>query len=288
MEELIRILFKWLKPILLVCVIAAIGSAIVSMMLKEQFTSSVLFQVSNPYMMDRGNLFSEEMKGPVYLFGGKDDVNRMVTLSSSREIHSKLINKFNLYEQYKIEKNDPQSAHWMALAIDGHLKVTKTKEGMIRAEVMDENPQLAADMANYVVKQLDSLNKEIITEKKKGLLDLYNREIEDRKKSVGFFMDSLQRYAQKKPEDTVMIGIISNLAEDALEQHQKVATIAKEHSAALNQPFSSIYMIEEAVPAVKRTKPVRWLIVASATLCSLLAMVFMAVFVEKFKEFKLD
>ncbi len=288
MEELIRILIKWIKPILIVCAIAAIGSAIVSMMMKEYYTSNALFQVSNPHMMDRGNLFTEELKGTVYLFGGKADVDRCITLANSRALQESVINKFNLYEHYDIDKKDPESGHWVSFALQGHFKITKTTEGMLTVSVQDEDPQFAAEMANYIVYKLDTLNKKIITEKKRDLSTLYEKEVKTSQQRVATLTDSLRRAIERNPEDTVTASILGQMAENAVEQFNKVNTIAKEHSSALNQPFSTIYWIEKAVPAVKRSWPVRSLIVVSSTLLAGIAMVFLAIFMEKFREFKLE
>ncbi len=286
MEELLRIILKWLKTIIVVVGIAAVGSAIISLLLPAYFTSSTLFQVSNPHMMDRGALFSEELKNPVYLFGGKGDTDRILTLAESRTLYNSVVEKFDLYNHYEVDQEDPQKAYWVAQALSDHYKILKTAEGMMQVEVIDKDPELAANMANFITKSLDTLNKRIITEKKVGLSELYEKEIAENKAKVEQLSDSLKRTVLANPDDTITVTLLSQMAEAAIEQFDKISTIAKEHNSALNQDYSTLYIIEEAVPAVKRSSPVRWLIVVSATLLTTILMIFIVVFVEKFKEWR--
>ena len=49
--------------------------------------------------------------------------------------------------------------------LEDHLRITVTKEKVIKVAVEDEDPQVAADMANYYVSNLDRLNRTVIVNK---------------------------------------------------------------------------------------------------------------------------
>ncbi|MBK8474495.1 MAG: hypothetical protein IPL33_21245 [Sphingobacteriales bacterium] len=55
-------------------------------------------------------------------------------------------------------------------AIDAH------PEGMLQVIVTDKDPQFAATMANDIVARLDTLNLQVVTEKKRNIEKLYRRE----------------------------------------------------------------------------------------------------------------
>jgi len=289
MEELIRILYRWLKPIGIVSAIAAVISAIVSLLLPEYFLSTAIITPINPHLMDRTSLFSVEGgETPVYLFGGKPELNRLVTLSQSRALESHLVNKFRLFEHYDIDTTDKLKDYWVSEELRSHFKTVKTPDGLLKIEVIDKDPALAAQIANEIVTQLDTLNKLVIMEKKLGFTSLYAREAEVAEIRLETMRDSLIRSIENNPKDTVTAHVLERIIRKAVEEYNSANTIYKQHLSAIHQPYSSVYIIESAVPAVKRIKPVRWLIVVSATLVTLASMMLMAVFIEKFKDFNFE
>ncbi len=286
MEELIRILLKWWKPIAIASILAAMGSAIVSFTLPEVYLSHVTFLTANPHIFDRNSLFRTEVgENPVYLFGGGNDMNRVLTLAESRGLENYLIDKYKLYEHYKIEENNPQKEFYVKEKLRENCKVLKTSKGMLRIEVQDKEPVFAAEMANDVLSRLDVLNKEIIMEKKSDMIKIYEQNVKERKDNLALLKDSLINMIKRDPEDTVNINMMESMVETAYGKYSSLNTIYEEHQAGLNQNFSTMYIIESAVPAVKRHKPVRSIIVMTGTLLTLLIMCFAAVFIEKFKDF---
>lgn len=291
MLELVQILLKWFKAIAVVCFLAAVGSSIFALMLPEQYLSTYTFMPINSHMFDRNSLFSEEAgENPVYLFGGKQDIERLLTLSQSGSLENYIINEFNLYQHYKIDETDPLKNHWVSQALQDHFSLTKTASGMLNAEVYDENPQFAADLANAIVDRLDQLNKEIIHKSKKEVKPLYKAKLTEKQQTLQNLKDSLNLSIQTNPKDTVTANLLDKMVENAIEEYTKITTIYQEHSAALKQALSSssIYAIEKPVAAVKKSKPIRWLIVFGATLVAFIVMVFTTIFIEKYKEFTFD
>lgn len=284
MEELIAIIKKWYKSILKVCLIALIGSAIISVLLPEYFTSQVTFIPANPHIMDRSNVFGN--KGgdeTVYLFGGPNDINRLMSLMTSRSLEEYLIDKFDLYKHYDIDTTDVQKQYWVKLEMREYVNLVRTSEGMLQVVVTDKDPQFAATLANDIVGRLDSLNRQIVTEKKRNLEKLYEKEVNDKRYEFDMIKDSLLRTVRDTPRDTVMAKILKDVLRNTMGEYTGMKNLYEQHKSALNQAFSTIYIIEEAEPAVKRSKPVRSRIVITTTLITLLAMLIAAVFIERYK-----
>lgn len=287
MEEIIRILLKWSKSILLVVSIAIIGSILIALLLTEYFTSQVTFITANPYLMDRASIYSiAPGDNPVYLFGGGNDIDRIIMLSQSRELENYLIQKYHLFNHYEIDSTDRQADYWIRLELKEHFKILKTPLGMLEASVIDKNPQFAATMANDVVIKLDSLNKLIVGEKKKDILKLYQSDVKNQETKLTFLKDSLQNLINTNPKDTISANIVQGIVKKALDEYTNLKILHSQQLATMEQKFSSLYIVENAVPAVKRTSPVRWIIVATTTLVTLIAMCFIVVFIEKFNEWK--
>lgn len=285
MEELSRILLKWLKPILIVCAISAVGSAIISLTLPEYFKSTVTFLTANPHALDRESLFKMEIGDhPVYLYGGGNDNNRILTLAESRHVENYLIDKFNLYEHYEVDSLEPLAEFEVKEELRDHFKVLKTVHGNLQIEVTDKDKDFAATMANDVITRLDELNMEVIRRKKYDVLKVYEKHLTEQKDEVEKWRDSLQSIIQINPDDTVSYNVVESLVNSALGQYTSVKIIYEQYLPALQTKWSTIYILEEAVPAVKRFKPVRSMIVLTGVLLSLLVMVIISVFVEKYRE----
>lgn len=285
MEELSRILLKWLKPILIVCAISAVGSAMISLTLPEYFKSAVTFLTANPHTMDRESLFKMEIgEHPVYLYGGGNDINRILTLAESRQVENYLIDKFKLYEHYEIDSLEPLAEFEVKEELRDHFKVLKTVHGNLQVEVADKDKNFAATMANDVITRLDELNMEVIRRKKYDVLKVYEKYMGEQKDEVTKWRDSLQSIIQINPDDTVNYNIVEGLVNSTLGQYTSVKIIYEQYLPALETEWSTMYILEEAVPAVKRFSPVRSMIVLTSVLVSLLIMVILSVCVEKFRE----
>ena len=285
MEELIRILLKWLKPIGIVCAIAAVGSAAISLLLPNYYLSKTVFLPSNPHYMEPNNLYATETGGqPVYLFGGPTDMYRLLALSESRELQDYVIEKYNLYDYWEIDKDAKFAEFKIRERFAKYIKTYQTPNGMMQSEVSDTDPQLAATICNDILGYLDSMNKRVFTEKMKDKLAYFKNDEIQRKQKMQMFKDSLVQIIEKTPKDTITHNILEKLMLTAMGQYNVSNMIYEQQKKALEQEYSTIYVIEPAVPPTRKSSPKRSLIVLTAVLISLGVMIFVAVFIEKFKE----
>lgn len=287
MEELIRILLKWYRKILLVTALAAILSAVVALLLPEYYTASNIFIPANPHLMDRTNLFSLQGKDEtVYLFGGPNDIYRIFTMAQSRKLEDYVIKKFDLYRHYNIDTTDRIAEYWVKEALHTYFKLQKTNQGMVEVAVTDKDPIFAADMANAIVQRLDTLNKEIVFENKRNTLKMYAKQEQVKSQELSVLKDSLLNTIKQNPKDSITAKLLKDLVKNAMSEYNTSKIIYEQQLTAVNEPFSTIYVLESAVPPVKRSKPVRWVIVLSATIGALLAMLLFALLAERYQEIK--
>ena len=289
MEELLSILYRWRRQIIILCGIAAIGSAIISLVVPEIYTSKVTFMVANPYMMERGSLFQREAgETPVYLFGGEYEMNRLISLSQSRTLQDYVIQKFNLYAHYEIDTTDEYKDYNVREALESHFSILKTPEGMLLAQVEDKDKHFAADLANGIVKKLDEINYDLNTQKKHDLTKVYEQQLEVKQITFLQLKDSLLQMVKNNPRDTVSSKLLSSMVKDALGEYNNIKGIYADHQASLQNKVSTLYIVETATPAIRRTSPVRWLMVVSSTLVAFFAGVLGVLLLERYKSFRLN
>ncbi len=287
MEELIRILLKWLKPIVQVCLVAALGTAIVSWFLPNYYLSKVIYQPSNPHYMEPSSLYiTEAGSNTVYLFGGPSDVYRFLTLAESRELQDYIIDKYKLYGYWEIDKDAKFAEFKIRKRFRKYIKTYQTPNGMLQSEVSDTDPELAATICNDMVEYLDKMNKRVVTEKMRDKLAYFEMDTEKRRKKLEVFKDSLYNVTQNAPEDTVTHNVLESLLKTAVGQFNLSNTIFEQQSQTLAQEYSTVYIMEPAVPANRKNSPQRSLIILAAVLITFGVMVFAAVFIEKFRELR--
>ncbi|HQR14722.1 MAG TPA: Wzz/FepE/Etk N-terminal domain-containing protein [Nitrospira sp.] len=83
-----------------------------------------------------------------------------VSILKSRLMADEVIKKFDLMNRY--HENTMVDTR---KELEDHLRITVTKEKVIKVSVEDEDPQVAADMANFYVANLDRLNRTVTVSK---------------------------------------------------------------------------------------------------------------------------
>lgn len=289
MEELIRILLKWLKPIVMVCVIAAVGSAAISwFFLDNYYMSTVVFQPANPHYMEPKSLYDTDAGQTVYLFGGPTDMYRLLTLAESRELQDYVIEKYDLYNYWEIDKDIKEADFKIREQFDKYIKTYQTPNGMLQTEVSDIDPQWAATVCNDIIGYLDKMNKRVVTEKMRDKLAYFEQDQVRLRDKVQMYKDSLVQIIETTPDDTLTQNLLETLMETAMGQYNVSNMIYEQQSKALSQDYSTVYIMESAVPATRKSSPKRSLIVLTAVLVTLGIMIFVAVFMEKFRELKFN
>lgn len=287
MQELISILLKWSKQIVIATVLGGFLGVIVALYMTEYFTATSTFLPANPQYMERANLYDiTAEREPTFMFGGGSDINRVISLSESSNLEDYLIEKYNLYKHYEIDINSPQKYFMVLENLHTYFKMIKTPLGMLQAEVTDENPAFAATMANDIVKQLDSLNKKVITEKKRDVQAVYKKELTEKEQTMKILTDSLKKIVRTNPSDTITTGILNKMTQKAVDNYINLLTIDDQYKSTFEDNYSSFYIIEPAIPPVKRSKPIRWLVVVSTALIVFAGACLSSIIIEKFKEYK--
>lgn len=83
-----------------------------------------------------------------------------VSILKSRVMADDVITKFNLMDRYR-ENTMVETRK----ELEDHLRITVTKEKVIKVAVEDNDPHIAADMANFYVANLDRLNRTVTVSK---------------------------------------------------------------------------------------------------------------------------
>ena len=316
-QNLLLFIWKKRKPILLVTGIASVLALVVAMLMKPLFLSTaIVFPAATSSVS-----FSEQRnaKASSMDFGEEEQAEQLVQILQSSRIREKVITQFGLMEHYGIDSTDVNKNFKMMKEYEGHISFTRTRYGSISIDVLDEKPEIAAEIANKIVDLIDTVKNTMINERtmpafevnkrKRDLLDQDLKtilvqldtlaekgviSIEGRTNLYTAFVEAKSAQDREFLKKQIDVNLLYGARFDGLEQmrDEKIVKLEKfldsyeqaESDAYAN--FTHKFIVERAVVADKKDKPKRLIIVLLAAMGTFVFMVFLLLINEKFKELK--
>ncbi len=316
-QNLLLFVWKKRKVLILTSGITAIVAIVISLMMKPLFLSTaIVFPTATSTVS-----FSEQRnaKASSMDFGSEDQAEQLVQILQSSRIRNRVIQRFDLMKHYDIDPNDKNRNYKLMKEYDGHIKFTRTKYGSIQIDVLDEQPELAAEIANKIVDLIDTVKNNMVLERtvpafevnlrKKQLLekDLQNVlvqldsladmgviSIEGRTNLYTAYIEAKTPADREFLKRQIDVNLKYGAKFDGLEQmrDEKIVKMEKfldsyeqaESDAYAN--FTHKFIVERAVKADKKDKPKRMIIVLLAVIGSFVFMVFALLINERIKELK--
>lgn len=138
--NLLNITLKWKWHLLILAIVAALISVVVSspFIMKPRFKSLACLYPSN-----------------VLPYSKESQTEQMLQWINSSDVRDSVIKKFNLSKHYKVPTSDKYYAFTMEKIYSQNVKVTKTQYESIEVSVTDIDPVLARDMVNAILYYTD-------------------------------------------------------------------------------------------------------------------------------------
>lgn len=157
--------------------VLTLASIVTVLLLPKTYTSTVVLM---PPEDEKGNLSSLIKNLPIGKLpfnpsgllgggGGGSKENAFLVILLSRTMMEKTIDRFNLVEVYKFHEKKRYFIEDVFKKFMDKVTVDVTEQGALTIRVDDRSPQRAADMANFMAGQLDSIYKELTTESERNL-----------------------------------------------------------------------------------------------------------------------
>ena len=282
MIELLEIIWKKKWTIVVFCGLAIITSVIVSSpkIMPPYFRSASEFYPSNPSASDRSVIFNTQAgEIPIEYFGSSSDVDRILAIAKSSELAGYIIQKFNLVDHYGIDTSKVKQYNYAVYQeFLGNYKAIKTDLSAIEVSVLDQDPNLAANMTNAIVQWIDNRGKQIIKANKQKAFDILKDEVTKKDNEIKNLS------AQKSTLSGLELDILIQKVNAKVKELTHLNTLKDQYSATLKDDFSTIYLIEQAWPSERKAKPVRWMIVIGTALAAFIFILLLLILIEQFKK----
>jgi capsular polysaccharide biosynthesis protein len=292
---------KHIKFITILTLVATVVGVIIShpAIIKPKYKSRVVFYPAN-----------------ISPYSKESETEQALQIMEASYIKDNVIATHNLYTHYNIEPNVEASKYYMDGMYNENIRVNKTGYEAIEVVVVDQDPQVAYSITNSIIKFYNKKVKLLHEEKSNEVANLYQVQMQQQQ----HYIDSLTNLNQKiRTEHGVLFfepqveqatkGLFNGTrpvdAQKMLDNLGKYGTLSQSLSSKIialteeynkntayyfsalkerNNKFSYANIIVSPTPADKKHYPVRWLIVVSLALSTLLLSAFGAIVIESRKQ----
>ena len=210
------ILLKWRVLIVAATMLVAVASVGISLMLPLWYQAETRLlspesSGTNPLSAALSSNLSAAASALLGRSGG--DFFRYISILSSRTMYERVVDEFDLITVYETQDSeDPRGAAVRTLAENVGFPIDNEYE-YLSITVLDTDPQRAADIANYLVEELNRRNQELAAQDAAN----YRQFVENRYYEARATLDSLKNASQAFQEEYGVFNLQSQ-AEVFLEQ----------------------------------------------------------------------
>ena len=298
--SLVQLVLKWKWHIIIITVVAALCGAIFSSSL---FITPLYKSVAVAYPAN------------ISPYSDESETEQMLEIINSVSIMDSVIEKYDLWTDYKINKADQFAKTYMINEYRSKIKISKTPYEAVSVNVMDKDPFVACNIAKDILNFYDKKVHDLHTQKVAEVVEMYDRQLKEKQRNI----DSLKRRyteicttygisdisSQSREATKSLLGgsakaseMQANLeqyAAELIDLHTKIAAEGNTYVATkvdyeqnlrfYHSQLTYSNIITEPFPADKKAFPVRWVVVALCGLGALLLSIVVIFVIENRKRF---
>ncbi len=298
--SLVQLVLKWKWHIIIITVAAALCGAIFS---SSMFITPLYKSVAVAYPAN------------ISPYSDESETEQMLEIINSASIMDSVVEKYNLWEDYKINKADQFAKTYMINEYRSKIKIGKTPYEAVSVTVMDKDPFVACDIAKDILNFYDQKVHDLHTSKVAEVVDMYDMQLKMKQQDIDSLKQALTdlatnygvlNYSGQLREVTRGFINGSNKANelkqnleqygaDAVDLETKIIAEANTYSLIkkdyeqnlrfFNSHLTYSNIVTEPFPADKKSFPVRWVVVALCGLGALLLSIVVIFVIENRKRF---
>ena len=298
--SLVQLVLKWKWHIIIITVVAALCGAIFS---SSMFITPLYKSVAVAYPAN------------ISPYSDESETEQMLEIINSTSIMDSIVEKYNLWEDYKINKADQFAKTYMINEYRSKIKIGKTPYEAVSISVMDKDPFVACDIAKDILNFYDQKVHDLHTSKVAEVVDMYDMQLKMKQQDIDSLKQALTdlatnygvlNYSGQLREVTRGFINGSNKANelkqnleqygaDAVDLETKIIAEANTYSLIkkdyeqnlrfFNSHLTYSNIVTEPFPADKKSFPVRWVVVALCGLGALLLSIVVIFVIENRKRF---
>ena len=298
--SLIQLIYKWKWHIIIITVIAAICGAV--------FSSATF--ITPLYK-------SEAIAYPANIspYSDESETEQMLQIINSQSIADSIIEKYDLWTDYKIDRNYQFAKTYMMLEYHDKIKISKTPYEAVSIVVNDKDPQVACDIARDILNFYDQKVAKLHRDKVSEVVSMYAQQLELKQQDidnlkqqladlgtnygmanyVGQSREITRGYLNGSSKATELMRNLEQHGPEAIDLENKIIAEAttyvdvkldyEQQLRFYNAHLTYSNIVTEPYPADKKSYPVRWVVVALCGLGAFLLTLLVLFVIENRKKF---
>lgn len=198
---IVNFFWRWRKVFMISCGIAAVLSMVLThpAITKPKYKAQHIFyptknnSISNALLTE----LNQRQQDPLE-FGEEIEAEKALQIIQSGALIGRLVRNFDLMKHYGI---DPKKTKFPKYALDNKIKENfsfeRTRYLSIKIEVLDEDPIMAANLANGIAQLYDSVKTEVQNQVAVPALDIVKRALEEKQRKIQHIKDELRELGTK-------------------------------------------------------------------------------------------
>lgn len=301
--SLVQLILKWKWHIIIITVAAAICGAV--------FSSSAF--ITPLYK-------SEAVAYPANInpYSDESETEQMLQIINSQSIMDSIVEKYDLWSDYGIDKNDKFAKTYMVNEYRGKIKISKTPYEAVSIAVSDKDPFVACNIAKDILNFYDKKVHELHNQKVGEVVAMYERQLrlkqhdidslKQRVVEIGTqhgiteytgvsrevtrsYLNGSAKAAELKENMELYGADILDLTTKIQAESNTYVSIKVDYEQELrfynsNLTYSNI--VTDPFPADKKSFPVRWVVMALCGLGAFLFSILLVFIIENRKKFVLN
>ena len=308
-QNLLEIIWKWKKHLIVVGILAIVCSTI--------FSSSLFIQ---PKYKSVARIYPSNN---IYVFSDESQSEQLLEFANSQDIKLRIFDAFNLSEAYRVNKQDPLYMTYMLNKYNDNVSAKKTEYEAIEIQVLDTDPRRACAMCDSIIsfidqkiRELHSIKyREVVTTTKKELrkidheidsidtnlnelrknyrildYELQAKEItkgmvkvlvEQKKNTAGG--KELDKWMKDLSEKGGKYTVLNSQIKGLIHERDSVKKLYDWSLSSANKKIIYAQPIQNPIVSDKKAYPVRWLIVLASTFAALFSALLIILLLENKK-----
>jgi len=195
--NLLKFLLRWYKHLLVITILAGILTVIVcKFVITPQYQSTVVFYPSTNNSISNALLPGITGKErDVLAFGAEEEAEQLLQLLKSEKLKWDIIGRYDLMNHYHLDPQQKNVYTRLSKLFDKNVSYRRTEYASLEIAVNDEDPQMAADMANSIGNMLDTVKMNIQRAWAVKALKIVEEQYENKKIQIQAIQDSLKLLA---------------------------------------------------------------------------------------------
>ncbi|NND32820.1 MAG: hypothetical protein HKN76_09530 [Saprospiraceae bacterium] len=298
LAAIFALIWRHRKFLSILAAITIVIASIISLFLTEYYRSTVVIFPARTNSLSLNE--SSVKRGNISDFGEEEEAEQLLQIINSEDLQERVIRKNDLYQHYEIDPNDKYARSKIRQKYRSNITAKRTKYNSIDISAVDIDPQKAADIANSISEFTDSVKNHMIQVRARTsmvMLDQEQERLNEKLNAVTKELDELQMLGvvseversglyegygsaignadRKTAEDIRSQLEVNRKYGDEYDEKRKRREILTDQMLRFNNYRNQFladasidipqkFVVDVAVPADKKSYPVRWLIVLGA------------------------